>query len=72
MASGAVFITFWMKTLTPLRMVGIASSILFFSYGLNADLSSITLLHGCMVAWLLVSPRLLALKSSAEFKATNS
>jgi hypothetical protein len=50
MASGAVFITFWMKTLTPLRMVGIASSILFFSYGLNADLSSITLLHGCMVA----------------------
>ena len=47
MASGAVFITFWMKTLTPLRIVGIASNILFFSYGLNADLSSITLLHGC-------------------------
>lgn len=48
MASGAVFITFWMKTLIPLRIVGIASNIVFFSYGLNADLSSITLLHGCL------------------------
>ena len=45
-ASGAVFVTFWMKTLIPLRIIGIASNLLFFSYGLNADLTSITLLHG--------------------------
>lgn len=48
MASGAVFITFWMKTLISLRVIGIASNVLFFAYGLSADLNSIMLLHSLL------------------------
>ena len=46
LASGVVFSTFWMKTMIPLRILGLASNILFFSYGLYSGLEPIVLLHG--------------------------
>lgn len=47
-ASGAVFITFWMKTMIPLRVIGICSNVLFFLYGLNGGLTPIVMLHGLL------------------------
>ena len=47
-ASGAVFVTFWMKSMIPLRIVGLASNFLFFSYGVYGDLVPIMVLHGCL------------------------
>ena len=32
-AAALVFATFWMKTMVPLRVVGIASNLFFVSYG---------------------------------------
>lgn len=48
-ASGAVFVTFWMKTLIPLRIVAIVGNVLFFGYGMNAELGNIVLLHGALL-----------------------
>jgi CRP-like cAMP-binding protein len=48
-ASGAVFITFWMKSLISLRAIAIAGNILFFSYGVCADLANIIILHGALL-----------------------
>ncbi len=48
-ASGAVFLTFCMKTLISLRFVAIAGNILFLAYGYYADLGNIVLLHGSML-----------------------
>ena len=47
-ASGTVFVTFWMKTMIPLRIIGIFSNILFFSYGLYGGLLPIAVLHGLL------------------------
>jgi len=47
-ASGAVFVTFWMKTMISLRILGIASNVLFFSYGLYGELYPIVILHGSL------------------------
>ncbi len=48
-ASGAVFVTFWMKTLIPLRILAIVGNSLYFYYGINADLFNIVLLHGALL-----------------------
>lgn len=45
LAAGLVFLTFWMKTLLALRVVAIASNIVFAAYGALADLTPILLLH---------------------------
>lgn len=45
-SSGAVFATFWMKTMIPLRVIGISSNILFFFYGFYVGLVPIMVLHG--------------------------
>lgn len=48
-ASGAVFVTFWMKTLIPLRLAAIVGNVLFLGYGLNSELGNIILLHGSLL-----------------------
>ncbi len=48
-ASGAVFATFWMKTIIPLRLFAIAGNALYFGYGVNAELGNIILLHGSLL-----------------------
>lgn len=48
-ASGAVFVTFWMKTLIPLRLIAIVGNCLFLGYGINAELGNIILLHGSLL-----------------------
>lgn len=48
-ASGAVFVTFWMKTIIPLRLFAIAGNALYFGYGVNAELGNIILLHGSLL-----------------------
>ena len=48
-ASGIIFATFWMKTITALRLVGIVGNVAFLSYGLSADLGNIALLHGALL-----------------------
>ncbi|HAD87577.1 MAG TPA: cyclic nucleotide-binding protein [Rhodospirillaceae bacterium] len=48
-ASGAVFMTFWMKAMIPLRIMGLVSNILFFSYGAYDHLVPIMILHGCLL-----------------------
>lgn len=48
-ASGAVFVTFWMKTLISLRLVAIAGNVLYLGYGLNAELGNIILLHASLL-----------------------
>lgn len=48
-ASGAVFVTFWMKTIIPLRLVALAGNALYLGYGINAELGNIILLHGSLL-----------------------
>ena len=48
-ASGAVFVTFWIKTIIPLRMIAIAGNALYLVYGLYADLGNIVMLHGSLL-----------------------
>lgn len=40
-----VFVTFWMKTMVPLRMLGIASNVFFIGYGYLAAAYPPLLLH---------------------------
>jgi hypothetical protein len=47
-ASGAVFMTFWMKAMIPLRIMGLLSNVLFFAYGVYDGLTPIMLLHGAL------------------------
>lgn len=47
-ASGAVFVTFWMRTMIPLRIIAIVSNVLFLGYGMWADLAPIVILHGAL------------------------
>ncbi|WNJ99767.1 cyclic nucleotide-binding domain-containing protein [Thalassospiraceae bacterium LMO-JJ14] len=48
-ASGAVFVTFWMKTIIPLRLVALAGNALYLGYGINSELGNIILLHGSLL-----------------------
>lgn len=47
-ASALVLATFSLKTMIPLRMVAIASNVVFFSYGMLDHLMPITVLHGIL------------------------
>lgn len=44
-ASGLVFLTFYMRTLLPLRLVAIVSNVFFIAYGFAAGLVPILILH---------------------------
>ncbi|MBT6093976.1 MAG: cyclic nucleotide-binding domain-containing protein [Rhodospirillaceae bacterium] len=48
-ASGAVFVTFWMRTLIPLRVVAMVGNLLYLVYGIYADLGNIVFLHGALL-----------------------
>ncbi len=48
-ASGAVFATFWMRTLVPLRVIAIIGNCLFLSYGLSSGLGNIIVLHASLL-----------------------
>lgn len=49
MAAGAVFATFWMKKMIPLRIIAILGNLLFLSYGLFNELHSVSLLHASLL-----------------------
>ena len=44
-AAGFVFVTFWMKTMVPLRLLGIGSNIFFIAYGYLAPAYPPLVLH---------------------------
>ena len=44
-ASALVFLTFYMKTMLPLRVVGIVSNVAFMTYGLGGRLYPVLILH---------------------------
>jgi hypothetical protein len=44
-ASAFVFLAFYMKTMIPLRVVGIASNLAFITYGVGAQLYPVLILH---------------------------
>ncbi|MBS1304283.1 cyclic nucleotide-binding domain-containing protein [Loktanella sp. SALINAS62] len=48
-ASALVFLTFCMQTLLPLRIIAIASNILFIAYGISAGLVPILILHAVLL-----------------------
>jgi CRP/FNR family transcriptional regulator, cyclic AMP receptor protein len=48
-AAGLVLATFTMRTMIPLRVVGIASNVAFIAYGYMADLIPVLLLHGALL-----------------------
>ena len=48
-ASGLVFVTFYMKTMMPLRYVAIASNIAFVTYALIEGLTPILILHSALL-----------------------
>lgn len=48
-ASALVFLTFYMKTLIPLRLLAIASNVVFIVYALGADLMPVLILHAALL-----------------------
>ena len=48
-AAGLVFVTFYMRTMIPLRLVGITSNIAFLVYSWLAGLVPIFVLHGALL-----------------------
>jgi hypothetical protein len=48
-ASALVFLAFYMKTMIPLRVVGIASNLAFISYGIGAGLYPVLILHAILL-----------------------
>lgn len=44
-ASALVFLAFYMKTMIPLRLVGIASNLAFITYAIGAQLYPVLILH---------------------------
>src|SRR5580698_2981986 len=44
-AAACVFVTFYMKTMVPLRTVGIVSNVLFIGYGYAVDAYPVLILH---------------------------
>jgi hypothetical protein len=49
MAAGLVLATFTMRTMIPLRVLGVASNVAFISYGYVADLVPVLLLHAVLL-----------------------
>jgi CRP/FNR family transcriptional regulator, cyclic AMP receptor protein len=47
-ASAAVLATFCMSTMIPLRIMGLASNVLFMAYGYVDHLTPVLLLHACL------------------------
>jgi len=47
-ASAAVLATFCMSTMIPLRIMGLASNVLFMAYGYADHLTPVLLLHACL------------------------
>lgn len=48
-ASGLVFVTFYVRTMLPLRLVAIGSNVAFITYALIDDLTPILVLHGALL-----------------------
>ena len=48
-ASVLVFLAFYMKTMIPLRMVGIASNLAFITYAVGAQLYPVLILHAVLL-----------------------
>ena len=48
-AAVLVFCTFYMKTMIPLRIVGIASNVVFIAYGFVGGLYPVLILHACLL-----------------------
>lgn len=44
-----VFMTFWMKTMVPLRLVGIGSNVFFLAYGILTLAYPVLILHACLL-----------------------
>ena len=44
-AAACVFVTFYMKTMVPLRIAGIVSNFLFIGYGYAVDAYPVLILH---------------------------
>jgi len=49
LASALVFLTFYMKTMIPLRVVGIVSNVAFMTYGFDGHLYPILILHAILL-----------------------
>jgi CRP/FNR family cyclic AMP-dependent transcriptional regulator len=49
LASALVFLTFYMKTMIPLRVVGILSNVAFMTYGLGGRLYPVFILHAILL-----------------------
>ena len=49
LASALVFATFYMKTITPLRAVAVASNVAFISYGYLGGMTPILILHATLL-----------------------
>ena len=48
-ASALVFLTFYMKTMIPLRVVGILSNVVFMTYGLGGHIYPVFVLHAILL-----------------------
>lgn len=48
-ASALVFLTFYMKTMIPLRVIGIVSNVAFMTYGLGDRLYPVFILHAILL-----------------------
>jgi CRP/FNR family transcriptional regulator, cyclic AMP receptor protein len=48
-ASALVFLTFYMKTMIPLRIVGIVSNVAFMTYGFGEGLYPVLILHAILL-----------------------
>ncbi len=48
-ASALVFLTFYMKTMIPLRIIAIASNVAFMTYGLGGRLYPVFILHAILL-----------------------
>jgi CRP-like cAMP-binding protein len=48
-ASGLVFLTFYMRTMIPLRVVGILSNVAFMTYGLAGQVYPVLVLHAILL-----------------------
>ena len=49
LAAGLTFTTFCMKTMMPLRIVGISSNVAFICYSILGDLYPVVILHGVLL-----------------------
>ena len=49
LASALVFLTFYMKTMIPLRLIGILSNVAFMTYGFGGRLYPVLILHAILL-----------------------